>query len=241
MKEQRPPELERASQAQQSEQLRSPTTSSAVSQLRQALSNLERDSQSLRRIASDLDSYVQEQEGRFSDLEQALNDTSLLYVASYQLHARDDPKQVIEHIRELLEQLVGAEAFAVYLSGPGGVASAVASRGLAAAELRPLRTTEGSLHAALINRGPLMIEQSPLPRGTLEAPIATVPLYLGERAVGAILVLKLFEHKASWAQVDQQLFQLLASHGAAALLAAYMYESNSDLLGTLAGLGESLK
>ena len=213
----------------------------AVQHLRQALERVERESVSLVRVAASLEEFVRQQEGRYSELEQELNDTALLYVASYQLHARVEPKQVLQHVRELLEQLVGVEAFVLYLGVPGGVANPVASRGLNDAELLPLRTAEEPLRTAFASGQPVVVEQSPLPRGSISAPLAVIPLLLGERVIGAILVVKLFGHKATWVQVDQQLFHLLASHAASALVAAYLYQRQGDLLGALAGLGESLK
>jgi GAF domain-containing protein len=83
--------------------------------------------------------------------------------------------------------------------------------------------------------------QEPLRAGSLSAPVAVIPMVMSERLIGAILVLKLFDHKTRWAQVDAQLFQLLASHGASALVAAYLYQKHSQQPAALSGLGESLK
>lgn len=213
----------------------------AVQQLRQALERVQRESASLLRVAGSLEEFVRQQEARYAELEQDLNDTALLYVASYQLHARFEPKEVLRHVRELLEQLVGVDTFALYLGVPGGVANAVASKGLEPAELVPLRTTEEPLRTAFAKTQPVILERSPLPKGSLSAPLAVIPLSLGERVIGAIMVVKLFGHKSSWAQVDHQLFHLLAAHAASALVAAYLYQRQSDLLGALAGLGDSLR
>ena len=213
----------------------------AVQHLRQALERVQRESVSLVRIGASLEDFVRQQEGRYADLEQELNDTALLYVASYQLEARAEPKEVLRHVRELLEQLVGVESFALYLGAPGGMAHAVAHKGLSDAELTPLRTTGGALETAFSRKTPLMVEDNPLPRGTIDAPLAVVPLMLGDRVIGAIVIVALFPHKAGWAQVDQQLLHLLSSHAASALVAAHLVQRQSDLLGTLAALGESLK
>ena len=52
---------------------------------------------------------------------------------------------------------------------------------------------------------------------------------------------RLLEQKQAWVQVDQELFHLLGTHAAAALLAAHLYSKENDLLSALAGLGEQLK
>ncbi|HEY6877899.1 MAG TPA: hypothetical protein VI299_07755, partial [Polyangiales bacterium] len=73
----------------------------AVQHMRQSLERVERERQGLMRVASSLDDFVRSQDARCADLELELNDTALLYVASYQLQARDDPREVLRHLREL--------------------------------------------------------------------------------------------------------------------------------------------
>lgn len=214
----------------------------AVQHMRQSLERVERERQGLMRVASSLDDFVRSQDARCADLELELNDTALLYVASYQLQARADPREVLRHLRELLEQLVGVESFAMYLGV--GDAKAVASRGVPESDLGLQRTTEGPLAAAYNKRTPMINESNPLPVGSVARPLAVVPLLLTERVVGAISIVKLFPHKPTWATVDMQLLGLLATHAAPALLAAYLVhqaQQQSDLLRTLANLGEGLK
>jgi GAF domain-containing protein len=212
----------------------------AVQRMRQSLERVERERQGLVKVAASLDEFVRTQDARFAELEQELNDTALLYVASYQLQARDQPGEVLRHLRELLEQLVGVESFVLYLGGPE--AKVIASRGLPEAQLGPRRTDQGALAQAYAKRAPILLE--PRSAGTLAEPLAVVPLLLGERVVGAIAIVKLFPHKQAWASVDVQLLSLLATHAASALLAAHLVrqaQQQSDLLGTLANLGEGLE
>ncbi|MET0286253.1 MAG: GAF domain-containing protein [Polyangiales bacterium] len=214
----------------------------ALQHMRQSLERVDRERQGLMKVASSLEEFVRSQDARFAELEQELNDTALLYVATYQLQARDEPREVLRHLRELLEQLIGVESFALYLGGPE--AKVIASRGLTTAELGPQRTHEGPLAPAYVKRAPILVEGQPLPAGSLTAPLAVVPLLLAERVVGAISIVKLFPHKQAWAAVDVQLLNLLATHAASALLAAHLVrqaQQQSDLLGTLANLGEGLE
>jgi K+-sensing histidine kinase KdpD len=221
-----------------------PRAGEAVQFLRQSLERVERERQGLMRVASSLDDFVRSQEARFSELEQELNDTALLYVASYQLQARDEPRAVLRQLYELLEQLIGVESFVMYLGTAEGSLTAVASRGVSERELASQRTNEAALADAFAKRAPVIVQQAPLPTGTLERPLALIPLLLGARVVGAISIVKLFAHKPSWASVDAQLLQLLATHAASALLAAHFVrqaEQRNDLLGTLRSLGEGLR
>jgi K+-sensing histidine kinase KdpD len=215
----------------------------AVQQMRQSLERVERERQGLMRVASSLEEFVHSQDARFQELEQELNDTALLYVASYQLQARHEPRDVLRHLRELLEQLIGVESFVLFLGSAEGTVQPVASRAVPDTELVARRTSDEALAAAYAKRAPIITQEAPLPVGTLARPLAVVPLLLGEHVVGAIVVLKLFGHKTSWAQVDAQLLNLLATHAASALLAAQLVRQaqQSDLFGTFAKLGEGLK
>lgn len=214
-----------------------------VHQLRHTLERFQEESVSLLRGASSLEEYIEQQDSRYADLEQELNDTALLYVASYQLNSRREPKEVLRQVRELLEQLAGVEVFAVYIGSgeQGAPLLPVSARGISIAELHPLRPNERPIDAACAGHCAVLSPMEPLAPGSLNAPLAVIPLLIGDRILGAILVVKLFPHKSSWAQVDQQLFQLLTTHGASALVAAYLYQQHTDVPGALAELGDSLK
>ena len=229
------------SQPGEDAELRLPRGTEAVVTLRKQLERVERESVTLQRIASGLDEFVQQQEGRLTDLEQELNDTALLYVASEQFHAALDPKYVLRYIRELLEQLLGAEVFVVYLRTGEGSFMPIASRGVPPKELAEGPAPAGPLDAVMASGQPIIVQGRPLPSGTLGAPVAAVPLLIEDRPIGAVIIAKLFAHKEGWAQADQQLLALLSTRTGPLLLGAHLIRMQTDLLGTLAGLGESLK
>ena len=80
---------------------------------------------------SQLEQATRRHEGRYAAIEQELNDLANLYVASFQLHSTLKPPHVLQHIRELLAQLVGAECFVIYvLSDDGKLAMPVGSEGV---------------------------------------------------------------------------------------------------------------
>jgi len=219
-----------------------PRGTAALSPFRKGLEQIEQQSATLQRIAKGLDEFVRDQEGRLAELEQELNDTAMLYVASEQFHAALDPKQILKYVRELLEQLMGAEVFALYLrSGSGNSFVAVASRGVSDSELAQGPPRDGPFDSVIASGRPIIVQGRPLPSGTLSNPIAAVPIMVEERPIGALLLAKLFAHKEGWGQNDQQLLQLLSLRTGPALLAAHLIRRQSDLQGTLAGLGESLK
>ena len=141
-----------------------------------------------------------------------------------------------------LHQLVGAERFAIYmLNDDGTVAIPVGSEGLAEAELTAVRVGEGAVGAVCANGVSSVRQGDPLGEGSIAQPLAVLPMLVDGQTVGVIAIVWLLEQKHAWVQVDQELFHLLGSHAATALLAAHLYQKESDLLSALAGLGESLK
>jgi len=206
------------------------------------IDRLEQEKRSLLEKSSQLEQASRRHEGRYAAIEQELNDLANLYVASFQLHSTLKPAHVLQHVKELLAQLVGAERFVVYvLNDQGTQAVPVGSEGIAESELVPVHVGEGAI-GSVCSTGVSSVRQGdPLGAGSLQQPLAVLPMLVDGQTVGVIAIVQLLEQKHAWVQVDQELFHLLGSHAATALLAAHLYQKESDLLSALAGLGESLK
>jgi hypothetical protein len=214
----------------------------AIRDLLRTVERLELEKRGLIDRSSQLEQVTRKQEGRYTAIEQELNDLANLYVASFQLHSTLKPGHVLQHIRELLAQLVGAERFAIYvLNDEGNLAIPIGSEGIAESELRPVRIGDGAIGSVCANGVSSVRQGDPLGEGSLASPLAVLPMLVDGQTVGVIAIVGLLEQKHAWVQVDQELFHLLGSHAATALLAAHMYQKESDLLSALAGLGESLK
>ena len=108
----------------------------------------------------------------------------------------------MRHVVELLGQLVGAEAFAVYLADDQGRELVpVASEGVAESELTPVVTGEGAIGGCFAARAMTAIAADPR-RGTLASPAVCFPLVLEERSVGVVAIFHTLEQKPSFIQVD---------------------------------------
>ena len=165
---------------------------------------------------------------RFAEVEEELAQLANLYIASYQLHSSLDGPSVVRHLRELLAQLVGASAFAVYLFDD--------KKQL----LVPLLTDGGHSDADIpVGR------ESPLPgvmaqmterayltglpfvaEGELAAvvgPVACVPLKMDERVVGVVVIDRVLAQKERFLPVDFELFKMLGGHAATALAGAMLF------------------
>src|SRR5438552_4181197 len=71
--------------------------------------------------------------------------------------------------------------------------------------------------------------------------VAVVPLTVQGAVVGALVILKLFEHKAKLRPEDRELLDLLAAHAASALFAARVYHQTDRKLKTLESLIQLVK
>jgi prefoldin subunit 5 len=214
----------------------------AMRDVLRTIERLEQEKKNLLDRSSALEQATRRYEGRYAAIEQELNDLANLYVASFQLHSTLKPPHVLQHIKELLAQLVGAECFVIYVIGDDGKqAIPVGSEGVLESDLKNVNVGEGAVGGVCASGHSSVKQGNPLGEGSLEAPLAVIPMLVDGQTVGVIAILRLLAQKEAWVQVDQELFHLLGAHAAAALLAAHMYQKETDLLSALAGLGESLK
>ena len=158
-----------------------------------------------------------------------------LYVATYQLHATLDVEEVTTTIAEISRDLVGAEKFALLLRDDGKEVCEIAlAQGLDAGDARFTGDTypggDTLVDRTLVD-GVLRMEAA---EGS--DALAVVPLTVQGAIVGAVVVLKLFDHKGSFTPDDRDLLDLLAAHAASALLAAKMYSATDRKLKTLENL-----
>lgn len=193
------------------------------------MGELERELVAADRDREDLTSRLVEAENQLSRL-------MGLYVATFQLHATLDPSEVQATIAEIAVDLLGAERFILLLrdkeSGDCEVALA-----------RGLEDEPSGLYADGRYTGgdPLVdaaLEDGVLRMGPekLSNVIAAVPLRVQDAIVGALVITKLFDHKAILRAEDRDLLDLLAAHAASALFAARVYSNTDRKLRTLESL-----
>ncbi len=193
----------------------------AIRDLIRRIDSLEVERRELLARSDELAESSRENERKSTEIEAELHDLANLYIASSHLHSTLALRRVVRHLAELLQQLVGAERFAIYVTDADGKrARPIHSEGLG--ELGPIEVGDGSIGLVMAMRVP-RIEDQPHPAGTLETPVATVPMLVRDVCVGAIAVCSVFPQKERWAAVDHEFLGLLGSHGGAALIAATLY------------------
>ena len=177
----------------------------------------------------------QELTNQLVDAENLAGKLMSLYVATYQLHVSLDPVEVQNAIAEIAKDLLGASSFALLIKDEveGGceVALSQGVRDGSRFQGQHYLGGDGMVDATLAD-GVLRLDQD---SGATEA-LAAVPLRVEEAIVGALVILRLLDHKSTPLSEDRDILDLLAAHAASALFAARVYSKTDRKLRTLQSL-----
>jgi hypothetical protein len=157
-----------------------------------------------------------------------------LYVATYQLHVSLDPLEVQTAIAEIARDLLGANSFALLIKDDveGGCEVALSQQIGDGSRFRGGHYHGGdAMVDATLADGILRLEVD----GATEA-LAAVPLRVEDAIVGALVILRMLDHKATPLSEDRDILDLLAAHAASALFAARVYSKTDRKLRTLQSL-----
>jgi nitrate/nitrite-specific signal transduction histidine kinase len=179
---------------------------------------------------------------RYIEIEEQNNNLANLYVASYQLHSTLDYKEVVRIVQEIVINLIGAEAFHIYIVGDKTpVLELEASEGQEGG-LPTVALGEGLIGKAAKSGENFFAEQvawkDPTPA---DQPIAVIPLKIKDTVIGVISINKLLVQKRAFTTMDHELFTLLAGHAATAIFSAKLYSASARKLTTLQGFLDMLK
>jgi hypothetical protein len=206
----------------------------AIRDLLRKIQELEAEREALASHRAVLEGSSKQYEERTSELEAELHDLANLYIASSHLHATLSVRGVVRHMRELLQQLLGAERYAIFILREPDRATVLAAEGVDEGEV--VVVGEGAIGQAIATGKARVVEGPPQPPGTLASPLAIIPLRVRERILGAIVVVSVFEQKERWAAVDHELLDLMGSQAGVALVSARMFAGVADARTLLAGL-----
>ncbi len=196
-----------------------------IARLRAEVTRLEQENASL---TSELE-QVQKENRDFATMtveaqEQNIAATNL-YVASHRLHATLDADEVLNIIKEILVELVGAEEFGILLlEEKKKQLELVVSEG--AEDRLPSRSIpigEGVIGEVTASRQPFFFERDTPLAKEARLPMAAIPLTMNDEPVGVIVIYKLFDQKPGFSPIDHQVLELLAAHAATALASARLH------------------
>ena len=176
---------------------------------------------------------------RLKEVEHQVGRLMTLYVATYQLHATLDPTEVQSTIGEIVLNLLGVEKFALLLRNEDGNTLEIRlqegdidapwSGATSYAGGDPL--IDGALHDGVLRFGPT----------TGSSALVVVPLRVQDITVGALVIVKLLEHKGGLDEEDREILDLLGAHAASALFASRVYSRAARKVRTLEGLIKLVK
>jgi chaperonin cofactor prefoldin len=179
---------------------------------------------------------------RYIEIEEQNNNLANLYVASYQLHSTLDYGEVIRIVQEIVINLIGAEAFHLFMvSEKTGQLELETSEGQTA-PVTTIAMGEGPIGKAAKtgenNFSDFVANKEPTP---FDQPIAVIPLKIKDTVIGVISINKLLVQKTAFTSMDYELFTLLAGHAATAVFSAKLYSTSSRKLNTLQGFLDMIK
>jgi hypothetical protein len=160
---------------------------------------------------------------RYHDIERENNNLANLYVASFQLHSTLDLRELTQIILEILLNFVGAKTFAIQLVDEEHARlRTLASEGVDKARVPEGAVGDGRVGEVVRSGQPFIDGERLRMRADLERPLIIVPLKIRDKVVGALIIWDLLSQKTALADVDYELFNLLAAHAASALQGAWL-------------------
>ena len=201
-------------------------------ELRTRLDELEREREALIESFRGAEAANKDYLSRYQEIERENNNLANLYVASHQLHSTLELREVTQIIIEILLNFIGAKTFAIQLiDEERGILRTLAAEGIERARVPELplqaRTpasadaaVEDPVREAVRTGRPIFAAGRFDPRPVSAPPSISVPLKIGDRVVGVILVWELLAQKPGLVDVDFELFNLLGDHAGSALQGA---------------------
>jgi len=204
--------------------------------LRERIDELEREKQEILDRVKQVEAENINFANRYVEIEQENNNLANLYIASYQLHSTLDFREVLQIIMEIIINLIGAEEFAIMLlDEKTNKLQAVASEGLETSELPTVGLGEGIIgQMARTGENYFIDDLENYTRDFLH-PVVCIPLKIKEHVIGVIVIYKLLVQKSRFADVDYELFTLLAGHAATAIFSSRLYSESERKLTTIQG------
>lgn len=212
----------------------SPTAESES--LRRRIGELEREKNEILERIKQVEAENLDFANRYVEIETENNNLANLYIASYQLHSTLDFREVLQVITEIIINLIGAEEFAIMLlDEQTNKLQAVATEGLDASEIPTIGIGEGIVGQMAKTGENYFIDDMEGYVRDFHHPIVCIPLKIKEHVIGVIGVYKLLVQKSRFAEVDYELFTLLAGHAATAIFSSKLYSDSERKLSTIQG------
>jgi hypothetical protein len=178
----------------------------------------------LRRRAEAAEAANHRMSAEHAEAAEGLSVLTRLWVAASALHDAADEVAALRALEEVMINLAGTEEFGVF-TVEGGMLAPVHAFGVADGRLHP--HAPAGVVAGVVESGDPWRAGSPHPepRGEAHEPVACIPLRVGERVAGVVVVRGFLPQKVAFEPFDVELYALLADRAAPALRAAVRPEA----------------
>jgi transcriptional regulator with GAF, ATPase, and Fis domain len=204
--------------------------------LLQRIDSLEREKGEILNRIRQVEQENQDFATRYVEIEQENNNLANLYIASYQLHSTLDFKEVLQIITEIIINLIGAEEFAIMLlDEKTNELQAVATEGITREEIPSVKFGNGIIGQVAKTGENYFADDVSAYQSDFQSPMVCIPLQIKEHVIGVLVIYKLLVQKTHFADVDYELFTLLAGHAATAIFSSRLYSDSERKLSTIQG------
>lgn len=204
--------------------------------LRQRIDELERQKEEILGRIKQIEAENLDFANRYVDIENENNMLANLYIASYQLHSTLDFREVLQVITEIVINLIGSEEFAIMLlDEKTNKLQAVVTEGLDPTEVPSVGIGDGIIGQMAKTGENYFIDDMEGYVRDFGHPLVCIPLKIKEHVIGVIVIYKLLVQKSRFAEVDYELFTLLAGHAATAIFSSKLYSESERKLSTIQG------
>ena len=180
---------------------------------------------------------------RYRDVEHRSSELINMYVATYRLHSTFDYATVLDILREIVVNIIGAEKLGIFMLNEEEALELVAEEGIDESERALIATGSQVLRSTALSGQPFVATDRETEGGlALSEPIACIPLKFEESTIGVIAVYTLLTQKAAFQAIDHELFEMLCAQASRALLGAKLFaqcvaETNIKPKGLLGAVG----
>jgi nitrate/nitrite-specific signal transduction histidine kinase len=219
-------------------------SSAQMNSLEERISLLEEENRSLLGQYRLVEDENKDFANRYIEVEAENNNLANLYVASYQLHSTLDFSESLKIILEIVMNLIGAEEFSIMLLDEKfNELSIVAQEGMGPQPRAAIRLGNGIIGMTAKTGEAYYREGDPADVTDVDYanPLVCIPLKIKEHVIGTIAIYKLLIQKGELADVDYELFSMLAGHAATALFSSKLYSESERKLTTIQSFLDLLK
>jgi hypothetical protein len=200
----------------------SPTETTLAAELalaRAALEQREAEDRKLRDRLADIEAENRRVCDEFVAVQEQNAELVSLYAAVERLHAAPDRSEVLAAIQEIVVNVVGSEELALFeLTPDGNRLAPTHAFGVDTDTLGEIAMGSGAVGRAAAEGRSWIAGERAAPASPAEPHVtACVPLKVGDRVTGALVIYSLLGHKPALTSFDRELFALLERHAALAL------------------------